>query len=207
MANIKCSGQIGAGEKLVLGMSNGTTNTPHIDFFTNGAISTQYNARIVAKENSLDIIASDGLKINDQSLLDLIYPVGSVYISTNDTSPASIFGGTWSQISQGRTLYGEGSCCDISYNLGENIDAGLPNISAYMKNYRSFMGEKSSEVETKGAFSHSLTTGGNHNNLSWAGTNRYCELWFNANNSNSIYGNSTTVQPNAFVVKIWERVG
>ena len=36
--------------------------------------------------------------------LNLIYPVGSIYIAFTSTSPATRFGGTWSQIS-GRFLY------------------------------------------------------------------------------------------------------
>ena len=32
------------------------------------------------------------------TLLDAVYPVGSVYISYNATSPATLFGGTWSAI-------------------------------------------------------------------------------------------------------------
>ena len=32
------------------------------------------------------------------TLLDVIYPTGSLYFSTNSTSPASKFGGTWTQI-------------------------------------------------------------------------------------------------------------
>lgn len=35
---------------------------------------------------------------NYVNLLDIIYPVGSVYISFNDTSPSSFIGGTWEQL-------------------------------------------------------------------------------------------------------------
>lgn len=33
-----------------------------------------------------------------KSIVDMIYPVGSVYIAYNHTSPASLFGGTWTRI-------------------------------------------------------------------------------------------------------------
>ena len=32
------------------------------------------------------------------NLLEVIYPIGSVYISTVNTSPSSLIGGTWTQI-------------------------------------------------------------------------------------------------------------
>lgn len=35
---------------------------------------------------------------NFVNLLDVIYPVGSIYITTNATSPAASIGGTWEQI-------------------------------------------------------------------------------------------------------------
>lgn len=31
------------------------------------------------------------------NLMDIIYPVGSIYLSANSTSPSSIIGGTWAQ--------------------------------------------------------------------------------------------------------------
>lgn len=33
------------------------------------------------------------------NLGQVVYPIGSIYMSTNSISPASIFGGSWSQIS------------------------------------------------------------------------------------------------------------
>lgn len=48
------------------------------------------------------------ISIKDSSswntLLDLIYPVGSVYLSNNNKSPSSMLGGTWSSITSGRYL-------------------------------------------------------------------------------------------------------
>ena len=41
------------------------------------------------------------------------YPIGSIYLSVNNTSPASLFGGTWEKI-QDRFLLASGS----SYLLG-----------------------------------------------------------------------------------------
>ena len=34
----------------------------------------------------------------DKSVIDMVYPVGSIYMSVNATSPASLFGGTWEQL-------------------------------------------------------------------------------------------------------------
>lgn len=36
----------------------------------------------------------------NNTLADLIYPIGSVYISVNNTSPATLFGGTWTKINE-----------------------------------------------------------------------------------------------------------
>lgn len=44
-------------------------------------------------------------QINASDILDMVYPVGSYYISHSNTSPATLFGGTWARI-EGRMLYG-----------------------------------------------------------------------------------------------------
>lgn len=54
------------------------------------------------RSNALKLDSSGNLEIagsiNASAILDVVYPVGSIYMSTNNTSPATRFGGTWTQI-------------------------------------------------------------------------------------------------------------
>lgn len=45
-------------------------------------------------------------RINKESLLDFIYPVGSIYISVNNTDPSTLFGGTWVAWGSGKVPVG-----------------------------------------------------------------------------------------------------
>lgn len=49
---------------------------------------------------------------------DEVYPVNSIYISYSDTSPASLFGGTWQRI-ENRFLWGCTSTSEIGLTAGE----------------------------------------------------------------------------------------
>ena len=60
-----------------------------------------------------DFNVNGTLKVNNKNIFDLIYPIGSIYISVNSTNPEVLFGGTWEQI-QGRFLLGMSS----SYPVG-----------------------------------------------------------------------------------------
>mgnify|MGYP007087037692 CR=1 FL=1 len=52
--------------------------------------------------------------------LDLIYPVGSIYMTTSSTSPASSIGGSWSQIEPGTFLMAAGESYNVLSTGGEN---------------------------------------------------------------------------------------
>lgn len=69
-------------------------------------IKTINNNSILGSGN-LSIGSGGGLSFDD------IYPVGSIYISTNSTNPSTLFGGTWVQI-EDRFLLAAGS----NYNAG-----------------------------------------------------------------------------------------
>lgn len=54
-----------------------------------------------------------------QRLIDLIYPVGSIYMSVNSTSPADLFGGTWEAMPAGRVLLAQGTSeWGVEYKAG-----------------------------------------------------------------------------------------
>lgn len=60
--------------------------------------------------------AADSSKLGSKTLAEImlaLYPVGAIYISAVSTSPASLFGGTWTQLTD-RFLLGAGG----SYSAG-----------------------------------------------------------------------------------------
>ena len=57
---------------------------------------------------AMDAYFTGKVTIGTRLLIDTIYPVGSIYMSTTDVSPQTFFGGTWSRI-QDRFLLGAGN--------------------------------------------------------------------------------------------------
>ena len=130
----------------------------------------------------------------DKKRLDNLYPVGSIYQSTDPTSPAALFGGTWEQIASERVLMGASS----SHAAGTTVKAGLPNITG------SFVADvKKGEHKVSGAFTagNVIASTGEYNSFS-----DVYKFSLDASKSNAIYGRSSTVQPAAYYVHIWKRV-
>ena len=123
------------------------------------------------------------------------FPVGSIYQSTDPTSPAALFGGSWEEIASERVLMGASS----THAAGTTVKAGLPNITGTLSNV---MGTFFNSPSGSGAFSGKYM-GSSLENGSSGG---YSNISFDASKSNAIYGRSTTVQPAAYYVHIWRRV-
>lgn len=68
------------------------------------------------------------------TLIDLLYPVGSVFLSFSNTNPGVRFvGTTWTQVSQGRLLAGVGTGTDGNNN-SQTLAAGNNNNGNYSIN-------------------------------------------------------------------------
>lgn len=66
------------------------------------------------------------MKIN----VDFIYPIGSVYISTQPVNPSVLFGGEWVQTCKSRCLVGAGSNIANTDTTYGSLNAGTINFSA-----------------------------------------------------------------------------
>ena len=128
--------------------------------------------------------------------IDDIYPVGSIYLTAGSTSPAVLFGGTWVQISQGRTLIGAGTGTDAN-DVQQSFTAGSTG------------GEYTHTLTTDEMPSHNHTIP-NKDDVYGTGPNVVNRSYYSTSSA-TVYTNSTgggqahnNIQP-YLVVNIWQR--
>ena len=175
--------------------SNNTTNA--IKTWT--GTKAQYDAIVTKDANTLYNITDD----TDVSLtiLEALYPVGSVYITTANTCPLSalISGSTWELVGQDRVLQGAGTRGVVGTTLNES----LPNITGSLDGTYGGYIDVTNSVVSNGALKatkkvdNTAISGG-------SGQSRYT-LSINANDSSSTYQDNAPVQPDAYLVNIFER--
>lgn len=86
------------------------------------------------------------MKIN----VDFIYPIGSVYISTQSTNPSVLFGGKWVQTAKSRAIVGAGSNIANTDTTYGSLSAGTLNFTA-----GTLMGESTHTLSIQEIPSHS----------------------------------------------------
>lgn len=85
------------------------TNVDEDSTFFGASDANQMNEAMNQIANSVIDIESD--------IINTIYPVGSIYMSVNSTSPSTLFGGTWEKI-QDRFLVATGSYFNLEQTGG-----------------------------------------------------------------------------------------
>lgn len=91
-----------------------TSNNNNFSLDSDGNLTVN---SITSVENSID----------NQSICNLIYPVGSIYLSVNNTSPSILFGGTWVVWGTGRVPVGVNTN-DPNFNTVEK-SGGAPTVA------------------------------------------------------------------------------
>lgn len=153
-----------------------TRNSGQLKFWT--GTKAQYDAITTKDANTLYNITDD--TDVTLALLELLYPVGSIYIGTMATCPLATLGiGTWQLVATDRVLQGAGT----RGSVGTTVNESLPPIG----NLNTSATEASGYGLTKtSGFANRVMISAQY---SWAP---------------GIY-NGTHVQPDAYLVNIWER--
>ena len=99
-----------------------------------------------------------------QFLLDRVYPIGAIYISTTNTNPGVLFGGTWLAIPAGRVLLAQGTGYAAGTTGGNEVHTittnELPSHSHSVS--ISNNGSHNHELGKAGTHSHSTFESGSH---------------------------------------------
>ena len=156
--------------------------------------------------------------------LNMVYPVGSIYMSVNSTNPSNLFGGTWEQLKD-RFLLGTGD----SYTNGntggesgvyyqptgqvENHTLTVAQMPSHTHNYKLFCGSAgTSQTDTKqGKFLASVyNADGSTGYLCGDGLSKENHLYYNGsgnahNHGFTGYGTTLNNMPPYLVVYMWKR--
>lgn len=183
------------------------THTEYLGKNETAANATQLNGKSANAYMLKTDTAADSEKLNGKSAADLmleIYPVGSIYMSVNSTSPASLFGGTWEQLKD-RFLLGAGDSYAAGTTGGEATHTltkeELPVISGSVNfnrgNSRGIM------AETSGVLSVSQET--TNEGVPEAGTENQAGN-YRTLNINFGSGQAHNNMPPYLAVYMWKRV-
>ena len=145
------------------------------------------------------------LKAKKEAILEC-RPIGSYFITETEDDPNILFGGGWQKLT-GRYVL---QCSDDSHKAGTTVQAGLPNITGSF----TVVGDSGDEytwassIRGQGAF-YDIVVNNKRQYFAHCVYNDIDGTYnqaFDASRSNSIYGNSDTVQPPARIVNVWKRV-
>lgn len=158
--------------------------------------------------------------IHTKNLLNILYPVGAIYLTISSSDFSNFLGGTWKKVTDGRFIRASGTNAEnvptvaqITAGSGGTQAEGLPNITGYIQGTDYSIGSNTGVTNSgamKGEEFNKKTSSGTSQSASYMS-----KISFNASNGNStvpqgassgtIYGNSNHVTPYNMAVYMWVR--
>ena len=136
-------------------------------------------------------------------VIDVIYPVGSIYISANAVNPSTFLGGTWEQIKD-RFLLAAGD----SYTAGATGGEAQHTLTVNEMPSHTHVQNAHSHTITvkKGAGTGGSTTPGLNGNVSNSSDQKYTSNSITATNQNTGGGQAHNNMPPYLAVYMWKRI-
>lgn len=202
-------------KQFVCGCYNTTNNTNSLFVVGNGNGDDSRSDAFVVKE------AGD-IYIKNKNIFDLIYPVGSIYISKNSTNPATLFGvGTWSLI-KGKFIYGADPDDLTNFPVDDTgggskqiSTSNIPELTTSSNGYayatwssRSTNGDWNHQYTSSGNFKLTMNTGQAYRSASggYDGGAQHFVLTL-SDHSHTVGNTSPTDYMQPYIVRyIWERI-
>lgn len=144
----------GTGAKAIY--SNGTTapgNTKLKSWYDNTIVSFTYDGTAWCMND-----VGAGLTSAVTDILNLVYPVGSIYMSVNSTSPATLFGGTWTQIQDTFLLAAGTNHAAASTGGAETVTLATANLPSHNHSVGAHAHGLNSHTHTVPAHAHGLNS-------------------------------------------------
>ena len=143
-----------------------------------------------------------------QSVIDIVHPVGSLYISENPTEPRLIFGGVWEKLPDGVFIRNSGGNAG---EVGQIQPEGLPNITGtvgilrYPKGAFFKTGEWTNEKVGSGGTNLS-TSNSLYNDFDASKGETKTDGTLKTDNNHKVYGKSNHVTPYNVSFHMWKRI-
>lgn len=122
-----------------------------------------------------------------QQVILAAHPVGSIYESTDSTSPEVLFGGTWESMEAGRALVSSGTAnTGTVYNAGDKGGEEATGLSIANLPPHSFSGTTSTAGEHSHSFNGAQDGGNDNRTTRYEDTNDYnrTRAWLHPNATN-----------------------
>ena len=179
----------------VTGLSDSLASKVSVSDIKDNLTSTATNVPLSAKQGKV----LNDTKLDTSNLFNLVYPVGSIYMSVNSTSPATLFGGTWEQIQDKFLLasgstYSNGSTGGSANSVVVNHTHNMGNTDYY------FVGKK----RTGQGVTKRVTVPTSGSNYAYVSSDSSAFGNFSATDSTGVNGAGKNMPP-YLTVNVWKR--